>query len=65
MVLIDVVVPGKLGGRNQRNGQKTGSQQEQMEEFHTCPMLQKELQELNNNNNNNNNNIDYHINHLK
>jgi hypothetical protein len=52
-VLADVVVPGKLGGRSQRSRQnmegskKTGSQQDQMEEFHRCPMHQKELQELN------------------
>jgi hypothetical protein len=56
-VLVDVVVSGTLGGRSQRNrknmerSKKTDSQQDQMEEFHGCPMLQKELQELMNNNN--------------
>jgi hypothetical protein len=49
-VLADVVVPAKLEGRSQRSRQnmeqskKTGRQQDQMEEFHGCPMLQKELQ---------------------
>jgi hypothetical protein len=50
-VLVDVVVPGKLGGsqrsrQNMEQSIKTGSQQDQMEEFHGCPMLHKELQEL-------------------
>jgi hypothetical protein len=41
------------GGERQRSRQhierskKTGSQQDQMEEFHGCPMLQKELREMN------------------
>jgi hypothetical protein len=51
-VLADVGVPGKLGGRQWKRKlekwvkRKTGNQQDQMEEFHRCPMLQKELQEL-------------------
>jgi hypothetical protein len=40
------------GGGSKRSVQKTersiktGSEQDQMQEFHGCPMLQKELQEL-------------------
>jgi hypothetical protein len=54
-VLVDVVVPGELGGRQWRKkpekqakhgSTKPGSQQDQMEEFHGCLMLEKELQEL-------------------
>jgi hypothetical protein len=52
-MLVDVVILGKLGGRSQRTRQnmepstKTGSQQDQKEEFQGCLMLQKELRELN------------------
>jgi hypothetical protein len=54
-VLVDVSVPGKLGGRqwrrklgkrNMERSKKPGNQQDHMEEFHGCPMLQKEIQEL-------------------
>jgi hypothetical protein len=46
-----VGVPGKLGGsyrsrQNMERSKKPGNQQDQMEEFHGCPMLQKVLQEI-------------------
>jgi hypothetical protein len=55
-LLVDMVFAGNLeensGGRSQRSwknmerSEKTDSQHHQMEEFHDCPMLQKELHEL-------------------
>jgi hypothetical protein len=54
-VLIGVGIPGNLGGRqwrrklgkqNMERNNKTGNQQDHMEEFHECPVLQKELQVL-------------------